>query len=159
MASGDVLHKFKMQGCEQSTAVPDWRNGHSVMSFAAADEYAVWGDVFNVGYAGGGITVEIWWSAVNTTNNAAWSVAIERIGDSVQDIDSDGFATAIDSADLPLPGTSGHITKDTVALTHGAQMDSVAVGEPFRIKVTRIIATANQDTGRWEIKHVVIKET
>ena len=48
----------------------------------------------------------------------------------------------------------------TIAFTDGAQIDSLAVGESFRFKVTRKVADAGDDmAGDAEILRCEIKET
>ncbi len=85
-------------------------------------------------------------------------VSIERIGDQVQNIDSDGFA-AVNSVDnTVVPGTSGLVDIVNVAFTDGADMDSLAVGEGYRVKVTRD-AVSDTAAGDAELRFVEIKET
>ena len=60
--------------------------------------------------------------------------AIERIDASSLDIDADSFA-AFQAAGGTAPGTAGQVIKVSVAFTNGAQMDSLAAGEPFRLKI------------------------
>jgi hypothetical protein len=52
------------------------------------------------------------------------------------DIDADSFA-AFQSAGGTAPGTSGQVIKVSVTFTDGAQMDSLAAGEAFRLKIRR----------------------
>lgn len=63
-------------------------------------------------------------------------MAIERIDASSLDIDADSFA-AFQSTGVTAPGTSGQVVVGTVTFTSGAQMDSLVVGEAFRLKVRR----------------------
>jgi len=85
-------------------------------------------------------------------------VAWERIGDQQQDIDSDGFAAANSVDNTTVPGTSGNVDIVNVTFTDGADMDSVAVGEGFRLKVTRD-AASDTASGDAELLRVEIKET
>jgi hypothetical protein len=87
--------------------------------------------------------------------------AIERIDASSLDIDSDSFA-AFQSAGGTAPGTSGQVIKVDVAFTNGAQMDSLAAGELFRLKIRRDAdGTSGTDdiTTDAELLAVLIKET
>lgn len=52
----------------------------------------------------------------------------------------------------------GHVDIVNVAFTDGADMDSVAVGESFRMKVTRD-AASDDATGDAELVKVEIRET
>ncbi|MFQ6027398.1 MAG: hypothetical protein ACE5Q6_07895, partial [Dehalococcoidia bacterium] len=93
-----------------------------------------------------------------TSGDIDWDAAFERIGDQQLDIDSDSFA-AVNSVDnTTVPGTSGFIDVVSIAFTDGADMDSVAAGEAFRLKVTRDAAsdTASGDAELWAVE---IRET
>ena len=80
------------------------------------------------------------------------------IGDQQQDIDSDGFAAVQSVDNTTVPATSGNVDVVSIAFTDGAQMDSVAVGESFRLKVTRD-AASDTATGDAELVKVEIRET
>lgn len=165
MASGNTLCIFTPQNNEPPSAAyatPDTRNGHLVLDFdATTDESAVFKGVMPRHYAGGGVTVYLHVAFSSATSGVArFDVAFERVGDGQQDIDSDGFASA-QSVDITAPGTSGYVeASTTVAFTDGAQMDSVAAGEGFRLKVTRDANHANDTaTGDCELFAVELKET
>jgi hypothetical protein len=53
-----------------------------------------------------------------------------------QDIDSDGFASAQTITAMTVPGTGVPATT-SVAITNGANIDSIAGGDEFRMRVTR----------------------
>jgi hypothetical protein len=58
------------------------------------------------------------------------------------------------------PGTSGYVTIASIAFTDGAQMDSVAAGEGFRLSVIRDADNGSDTmTGDAELWAVEIKET
>lgn len=167
MASGDTLLVFGPYHNEppsSSAATLDTRNYHPCLDFdAAATEVAVFSGVMPQVYAGTtGITVYIHAALSSDTNNAhkvRWDAAFERIGDSQQDIDSDGFA-AVQSVSMSVPSTSGYLDIVSIAFTDGAQMDSIAVGESFRLKVQRDHDHADDDaTGDAELFKVEIRET
>ena len=163
MASGDTLSKFTVLSNEppvSNFATRDDRNGHPVLDFnAATNQSAVFGDVMSRHYDGGCITVYINYSMSSATADTIdWDVAFERIGDQQQDLDTDGFA-AVNSVDnTTVPGTSGDVDIVSVGFTDGADMDSVAVGEGFRLKVTRD-AVSDDASGDAELRFVEIKET
>jgi hypothetical protein len=165
MASGDTLlifHPYNNEPPSSNYATLDYRNLHPVLDFdQTTDESAVFSAVMPQHYDGGGVTIYIHWSADGvTTNNIIWNTAFERIGDQVLDIDADSFATAQASAATAAPATDGFV--DIVSITHtdGAQMDSVAVGELFRLKVTRD-ADNGSDTlaADGELHAIEIRET
>ena len=106
-----------------------------------------------------GVTVTLVWMATTATSgNVVWSVAIER-DDTATDLDTDSFATA-NTATAAAPATSGAPAYTTIAFTNGAQMDSLAVGEAFRLKVQRTGSSGSDTaTGDAELLAVEIKET
>lgn len=161
MASGDTIAKFMpAQNEPPATAYATWglRNNHPVLNFDdTTSESAVFTDVLSRNYSGGGLTVYIHYSAAATTGDVDWDVAFERIGDQQQDVDADGFAAAQSVIDTVVPATSGLVDIVNIAFTNGAQIDSIAVGEKYRIKVTR--NTADTAIGDIELHAIEIKET
>jgi hypothetical protein len=164
MASGDTLLVFTPLHNEPPASNPatlDTRNSHPVLDFdASTNESAVFSAVMPRSYAGTtGITVYIHYAMSSATSgDVDWDVAFERIGDQQQDIDSDGFAAANSVDNTTVPGTSGLVDIVNVTFTDGADMDSVAVGEGFRVKVTRD-AASDTAAGDAELRFVEIKET
>ena len=164
MASGNTLLVFTALHNEPPSSNPatfDTRNQHPVLDFdAGTNEDAVFTGVMPQHYSGTtGVTVYIHYSmssAVALTID--WDVAFELIGDGDQDIDSDGFAAVQSVDNTTVPGTSGLVDVVSVAFTDGAQMDSVAAGDLFRIKVTRD-AVSDDATGDGELHSVEIRET
>lgn len=163
MASGDTLLIFTPLHNEPPSsnyATLDTRNQHPVLDFDdTTNESAVFSSIMPRHYGGGGITVYLHYamtSAVALTVD--WDVAWERIGDQQQDLDVDSFA-AVNSVDnTTVPGTSGLVDIVSVGFTDGADMDSVAAGEGFRLKVTRD-AASDDATGDAELRFVELKET
>lgn len=163
MASGDTLAVFTAhdnQPPASAYATLDTRNAIPVLDFdAATDEAAVFLGVLPRNYAGGGLTVTLHvMHSSATSGTSRWEVAVERMN---TDEDSDSFASA-QSASCTASGTSGTISTAVVTFTSGAQMDSLAAGEPFRLKVSRDAnGTSGTDdaTGDAELVAVEIKET
>ena len=164
MASGNSLvtfHPWQAEPVVSNYATQDVRNYHPVLDFDPdTDESIVFSDILPRAYSGGGITVYIHWAASSaTSSNVVWMVAFERIGDEQQDIDSDGFATA-KSVTAAVPTTLGNVSIDSIAFSNGAEIDSIAVGEKFRIKVTRDADNASDGaTGDVELVGIELKET
>lgn len=144
-------------------ATVDTRNNHMVLDFdaAAASEAAMFPFILPRIYAGGGITVYLHWAASSATaGDVIWRTSFERIGDGQQDIDSDGFATAVTWAAATCSATSGNVVIDSQAHTNGAQIDSAAVGEYCRLKVERLGSNVSDTmTGDAELLAVELKET
>lgn len=110
-------------------------------------------------YAGGGVTLEAETRAATATSgNFVLKSAFSR--STGQDADSDGFAAENLSSATATNGTSGVPTTATITFTDGADMDSVAAGDPFRLLIGRN-ASNGSDTmsGDLQIVSVHIKET
>ena len=147
---------------QYSLAAPaglDLRNGHPVLDFDdTTQEYAQWTFRLPATYGGGGLTVEVYFSATSATSgNVYFDAAVERIGEEQLDVDSDSFASAQTSSATATSTTSGYVKKATVAFTDGAQMDSLAAGELGRLKISR--TTGGSVSGDVEVHRVVVKET
>lgn len=163
MASGDTLIVFTAQDNvppSSNYATLDLRNNHLVLDFDdATNESAVFQGVMPRHYGGDGLTVYIHYAMASAeSGDVDWDVALERIGDQQQDIDADGFAAANSVDNTTVPGTSGLVDIVSVTFTDGADMDSIAVGEAFRMKVTRD-AASDTATGDAELYAVEVKET
>lgn len=162
MPSGDTLLQFTPLHNEppsSSLATIDTRNQHPVLDFALTEE-AVFSAVMPRHYAGGDITIYLHYAMSSAVaNDIKLETSLERIGDQQQDIDSDSFATAQNTGDITVPGTSGNVDIVSVAHTNGAQMDSVAVGEGFRLKVLRSAVAGTDASGDLELLFIEIKET
>ena len=164
MASGDSLLQFSALQNEPPTsnnATLDTRNSHIVLDFdATTNESAIFSGVMPQNYAGTtGVTVLIHYAMTSATSgDIDWDVEFERIGDQQLDIDGDSFATANSVDNTTVPSTSGFVDVVSVTFTDGADMDSVAAGEAFRIRVTRD-AASDTATGDAELLHVEIQET
>lgn len=162
MASGDTLAVFTPHNNappSSNAATFGLRNQHLVLNFDdTTNESAVLPFVMPRHYDGGGVTVYIHYAMASATSgDVDWDTAFERIGDQQQDIDSDGFAAAQSVDNTTVPGTSGNV--DIVSVNHsdGAQMDSLAVGEGGRVKITRD-AASDTASGDAQILFVEIKE-
>lgn len=166
MASGDTLAIFTPYANEppsSSYATLDTRNAHPVLDFdGSADEEAVFTGYLPANYAGGGLTVSTFWAFTSATSGSLRvQAAIERIDTSSLDIDADSFAS-FQSAGGSAPGTSGQVIKVDVTLSSGANMDSLAANELFRLKIRRDAdGTSGTDdiTTDAELVGVVVKET
>jgi hypothetical protein len=114
-------------------ATIDTRNSIMVLDFdAATDESAVFvGVIPEAASLGSGLKIRINWMATSATSGTCrWGVQIERMN---TDEDSDSFDTAA-TAGSTTNGTSGIITTTEITIT---TIDSVAAGDPFRLKVYR----------------------
>lgn len=110
-----------------------------VLAFdAAADEYADFRVSLPYTYAGGGLTFTIAWSAASAIiGTVRWGIAIRRIADDVEDMDTTAKTYDFNTGGFTTASASGEVVYDTIAFTAGADMDSWAVGEEAIIRVFR----------------------
>jgi len=163
MASGNsllIFHPYHNAPPTANYATLDTRNQHPCLDFdASTNESAVFSAIMPQNYAGGGVTVYLHYAmSTATADTVDWDVAWERIGDQQLDIDGDDFAAVNSVDDTTVPGTTGLVDIVSVAFTDGADMDSVAVGESFRLKVTRD-AVSDDAAGDAELVKVELRET
>ena len=166
MASGETLLIFTPLNNEPPAAAFttfDTRNLHPVLDFDAdSDEEAVFSAILPRRYGGGGLTVTCYWAFTSATSGLISTEAqIERIDTGSLDLDADSFA-AIQAAGGTAPGTSGQTVAINILFTAGAQMDSLAAGEPFRLKIRRDAngtSATDSATGDAELVAVEVKET
>jgi len=164
MASGDtllVLAPYDGEPPAANFAQLDQRNVAPVLDFDdTTGESIEFGGVLPRNYGGGGVTVTIGWMATSAvTGSVVWGVSFKSFSDDADDLDSKAFA-ASNNATAPAASASGEIVYDTIAFTDGADMDSVAAAEYFRLKLERLPADGSDDmVGDAELISLEIKET
>lgn len=166
MASGNTLFTVSPESNNPpaaSFATVDTRNGYMVLDFDdTADESAIFKCFMPANYAAGGITVTVAWMATSaTTGNISLDVALMSITDDADDLDTKAFAAA-NNANPATASASGEVKYTDITFTDGADMDSVAAGEWYLLKVTRDAngTTSTDDmAGDMELLGVRIKET
>lgn len=165
MASGNTLCVFTPLHNEPPAsiyALLGSRNAHPTLEFdAATDWQAVFSGVLPRNYNGNGLTITlVWMGASATSGNVIWTATIERIADGGHDLDADSWGTTVTATAAAASATSGKTTYTTIALTSGAQMDSLAAGEAFRLLITRDADNAADTmTGNAQLIRVEIRET
>lgn len=165
MASGNRLAEWGWGSNEPPTTLPaefDVRgDDHPVWDFdAGQSERTVYSAVLGNHYSGGGFTVTIHYAMSSAVSPATvrFDGEVERIGDEVQDIDSESFAAAQSVTDT-VPVVNGHTGVATILMADGAEIDNLVVGEEFRFRLTRDHDHADDDAaGDLEVKKVVINE-
>lgn len=164
MATGDNMGDFgplQNEPPASNYATIDLDNARPVLDFAL-NEIAVFSGFLPEHYAGGGLTAEIVYamsSSTGASKEVQLQAAIERVNDGT-DASSDSFATAQASGDVEVPATAQTTDTITITWTDGAQMDSVAAGEAFRLKITRIaVVDGTEASGDLELIGVHLKET
>lgn len=164
MASGDVLARWQAgDGIPPTSGFAPLirRNNHLLASFdAASTESLDFADVFDRRYTGGGITIVLGWSAAAATSgDVMWETKIERHQDDTDDLDSDSFGTAKTAAGTAA-SVSGELQYTSIAHTDGAEIDSLAIGEDFRLRVSRLGGDGSDTmTGDAELKSIEIRES
>ena len=166
MASGDTLAVFFPQDAEPPSsnyATLDTRNGVLVLDFDdTTDESVDFAGFMPRHYGGGGITVTVGWMATTaTTGTISLDVSFMSVTDDADDLDTKSFASA-NNANPTTASATGEVDYATITFTDGADMDSVAAGEYFRMRVTRDAdgTTSTDDvSGDMELVFVEIKET
>lgn len=115
------------------------------------------------GYGGGGLTVTLDWSATTATSGAVvWGAAIRRVADDAEDVDASHSYDYNNASADTAASASGERSRATITFSDGADMDSLANGEPFILRVRRNPADGGDDmTGDAELWAwtVTIKET
>jgi len=137
------------------------RNGHPILEFdGTTQETAIWSDYLPTDYHGGNLIVDVFWMAVPTSGNVVFDATFERMAVNGDDLDADSFATAQQMTQVAVNGTSGKIAKSTITITAGAAgTDSLAAGEPFRLRLRRVPGDANDTAaGDAQVTAVVIRE-
>lgn len=132
---------------------------HTVLDFdQTTQEAAIFKGIMPRHYGGGGITVYVHWACEVNSGTVGWDIAIERVNDGSQSLTTDSFASAQTVTAATVPGTANVIAVTNVTISSGANMDSLAVGEGFRLRIRRDVAndTAAGDAQLWAIE---IKET
>lgn len=147
MASGDIVALMGPVSPPSSDfATLDIVDGGST----PAEQYPVWDfpadaskyiDIACMlqGYDGGGLTITLPWSASATAggaNQVRWEVAIRRIADDAEDVNTSHTYAFNGVSDSP-PSAIGELSYPTVTFTDGADMDSLADGEAFILRVYR----------------------
>lgn len=164
MASGQTLATFGALDAEfpaSNYATLDTRNNHAVLDFdTTTGETAYFTGVMPQNYSDAtGVTVFLHWAASSATSGTVgWLIAFERMGDGGTDIDADSFAGDQTVTAETVDGTSGIMDVSSVAVTKGANMDSVVAGDTFRLRVTRDVG-GDSATGDAELIAIEIRET
>lgn len=112
-------------------------------------------------YGGGGVTLQFAWSGAANTNEVIWSAAFRRVADDAEDLDTTAHTYDYNNTGaLTAPSAVGEVVYDTLTFTDGADMDSVAAGEYFILRVRRFASDAGDDmAGDASLHAIEVKET
>lgn len=167
MASGEpVVQVLDVSQPSTLYATSDFRTGGSspaelvnVWDFdASTTEYLDFKCALR-GYGGGGLTFVLPWSASSATSGACqWEIAIRRVQDDAEDIDTShsyDYNVVSDTA----ASASGELSYPSITFTNGADMDSWADGEVAIVRVRRNTAGTDDMTGDAELWGLIGRET
>lgn len=163
MASGNTLVVFTPNGAEfpaSNYATLDTRNNHPCLDYdTTTAETAYWTAVMPQSYSDTtGVTVYVHWAATSATSGTiGWLIAFERNADG-SSVTSDSFGSDQTITAVTVPGTAGLLDVTSVAITKGANMDSVVAGDMFRLRVIRDVSN-DSASGDAEVYAVEIRET
>jgi hypothetical protein len=166
MASGDTLAALPALAAlppSSNYATQDVRNIIPVCDFDDTTQETMY-FVFEVprNYASGGVTVYAIWMATSAVagggGTIGWDVSFARMNDANQDVDSLAFAAAQSITAAIVPANAGQIKTTNVAVSNGANMDSVAAGEWCCMRLRRDVAN-DTAVGDAELIGVEVKET
>ncbi len=169
MASGDVVGVIlAVSPPATAYATPDARAGGST----PAESFPVWDfddttaehldlhGILSANYAGGGLTVRLRWMATSAiSGNVMWQAAFRRIADDAEDIDT-AQTYDFNSTTVTTATASGEFDYATITFTSGADMDSLAAGDSFVLRIRRNAAdAADTMSGDAELAGLVVEET
>jgi hypothetical protein len=102
------------------------------------NEIAVFKLVMPRHYDGGGLTITVGVAASTaTTGDMSWAIFLMSVSDNADDLDVKNFADPQVNQAVDAPTTLGNVRYFTITFTDGAQMDSIAAGEPFFLMIMR----------------------
>jgi hypothetical protein len=87
-----------------------------------------------------GITARLLWSSAATSGNAKWDIEIDKVIDGTTDITADSFDT-VNTVTVATTATANVGDYDDIAIVD-ANLDGVAGGDTFRLKLSRDAADA-----------------
>lgn len=100
-----------------------------------------------IGYGGGGLTFTgKWMAATATTGGVLWALAIRRIQDDTEDLDTAHTYDYNEVRDV-CASASGETSQFTITFTSGADMDNLANNEDFVLRLRRRGSDNTASTG------------
>ena len=126
----------------------------------ATKEYSSFSAVMPAHYGGGGVTLTLMWSSGATSGNVKWDAAFKSFTDDADDLDTKVYA-AVNTVTVATASAAGEIDYAVITFTNGADMDSVAAGEYFRLSISRDSAAGGDtmNSNDAELIAIYLKET
>jgi hypothetical protein len=127
---------------------------------SASDESCDFQGVLPRSYAGGGLTLYLHWASTATTGAVVWNAAFRRIADDAEDINTTAHTYDYNAVTATTASPAGELDYASITFTDGADMDSLAVGESFVLRITRDANNGSDDmSGDAYLVAIEIKET
>lgn len=143
LAKSNLFNALMNEPTASNYAIIVTRNQHPVLQFSdVTQQSAVFrGRVPATANVAQGCYVYLQWCAVPTTGTVGWDVSFERIVASGLDIDADSWGTAQTVTATTVSGTSGITLQTSAAFTQAQLPASLAVGDQYRVRIRRDVAT------------------
>lgn len=171
MASGDTLLIFTARdGVPTATTGASHRmlagasspaEGVPYLAFdSATAEYVDFFGVLPRAYGGGGLTATLYWASGATSGDTVWGVAFQAIPDDAQDINTTVHSYDYNAATATTASAAGEVDYVAIAFTDGVDMDSLAAGEFFVMRIRRDAPNGSDNmTGDSYLMAVEVRET
>lgn len=104
---------------------------------SATDESADFLGIMPRAYAGGGLTLTLHWASGVTSGATVWNAAFRALPDDAEDINTTAHSYAFNAVTATTATVAGEVDYAAITFTDGADMDSVAAGESFVLRITR----------------------
>lgn len=152
-ATAGAVHAISAGGSSPAEGFP-------VLAYdSSTDETVDFIGVMPRNYAGGGLTLTLYWESTQTTGNVVWNAAFRRINDDAVDTDT-SHNYDYNAVTATTASAAGEVDYATITFTNGSDMDSLAVGELFVLRITRDADNASDTlTGDAFLVAIEIKET
>lgn len=143
MASGNTLAAFfptdnEPPATNYATLNLSATSLHPTLDFdTTTAEGAIFTGILPRNYAGGGITVYVNWAIAATSGTVGWTVEFERVNTAIT---TDSYAGAQTITAVTVSGSTLVPLITNVAVTDGANVDSMVVGDTFRVRLKRDVA-------------------
>ena len=94
------------------------------------------------------INIRVLWRANTVTSGAAvWDGALESITPDADDLDSDSLGTVVQASATTTADVAGEVVETVITLDVAGELDSLAAGETFRIRIRRLPGDAGDTLG------------
>lgn len=111
------------------------------------------------GYAGGTVTVDLYWAAASVVvGQVTWGVAVERLAPGVVSLDVPSFG-AERTGTSTAPAQIGRVVVTSIVFTN-AQAGGLVAGDPVRLRVRRRsdVAPVPRMAGDAHLLHVLARQ-